>query len=268
MNTQNKLTGLVKGDFSEKSIKIYQAYYEHKKIRDFQTNDDLKPLIDLVGKWRYYIGIKEELSQEELYMNISFIRENFNELNIIDLDQAINLSLKGDLNVDVEHYQNFSPLYIAKILKAYKEYRCKIIYDIKEKINKIKNTPKEPTIDEKIAIAKKSLYSLYNQRNDKNFHDYGSVTFNFIKRNKLIVFSNELITESLNYAKNENNKDLANYAHTDALLDTNKNLSKAFEKKDFEIQTYSRNYIVKKWLNSFNDKSFDEFINKLDSKMI
>ena len=58
------------------------------------SNNDLKPLIDLVGKWRYFIGIKEELSKEELFMNINFIRENFNELKAkINRDKlGINLS--------------------------------------------------------------------------------------------------------------------------------------------------------------------------------
>ena len=74
---QNKSIGLVKGKFSDNKIKIYEAYRGLKRIRDFKSNDELKPLIDLVGKWRYYIGIKEELSQEELFMNVTFIRENF-----------------------------------------------------------------------------------------------------------------------------------------------------------------------------------------------
>ena len=72
MIKQNKSIGLIKSNFTDTKIKIYEAYRSLKRIRDFNTNDELKPLIDLVGKWRYYIGIKEELSQEELFMNITF----------------------------------------------------------------------------------------------------------------------------------------------------------------------------------------------------
>ena len=116
MTKQNKLIGLVKSKFNSNKLKIYQAYYSMNKIKDFKTNNDLKPLIELVGKWRYFIGIKEELSKEELFMNINFIRENFNELNLVDIDQAINLSIKGEFDIDIEHYQSFTPLYISKIL--------------------------------------------------------------------------------------------------------------------------------------------------------
>ena len=133
MTKQSKSIGLIKSNFSDNKIKIYEAYRGLKKIRDFKSNDDLKPLIDLVGKWRYYIGIKEELSQEELFMNLNFIRENFSELNLVDINQAIDLSIKGDLDVEVEHYQSFTPLYISRILKSYKEYRNKVIFAIREK---------------------------------------------------------------------------------------------------------------------------------------
>ena len=265
---QNKSIGLVKGKFTDNKIKIYEAYRSLKRIRDFNTNDELKPLIDLVGKWRYYIGIREELSQEELFMNITFIRENFNELNLVDINQAINLSLKGDLNIDAEHYQNFTPLYISKILKAYKEYRGKIIYDIRESISKIENKPKEPTIEEKVDITKSSLLSMYNSREDKRFHDYGGVTYDFIKRNKLMVFTKSLVAEAMDYGKKQTTKNARKSAYKDAVQGTTKNLTTAREKKESEIRTLARNYVVQKWLLEFDDKTFNEFLNKLTDKMI
>ena len=100
MIKQNNSIGLVKANYkklgiSVNKIQIFEANIKADRIKDFKNNNQLKPLIDLVGKWRYYIGIREDLSQEEMFMNINFIRENFNELNLIDINQAINLSLKG-----------------------------------------------------------------------------------------------------------------------------------------------------------------------------
>lgn len=265
---QNKSIGLVKANFTDNKIKIYEAYRSLKRIRDFNTNDELKPLIDLVGKWRYYIGIREELSQEELFMNITFIRENFNELNLVDINQAINLSLKGDLDIDAEHYQNFTPLYISKILKAYKEYRGKVIYDIRERINKIENQPKEPTIQEKVEIAKTSLQTMFSQRNDKRFHDYGGVTYDFIKRNQLLVFTKSLVAEAMEFGKKDAMKQTRKSAYKDAVLGSTNNLKNTREKKEAMIRTSARNYVVQKWLNSFDDESFNEFVQKLTDKMI
>lgn len=268
MIKQNKSIGLVKGKFSDNKIKIYEAYRGLKLIRDFKSNDELKPLIDLVGKWRYYIGIKEELSQEELFMNVTFIRENFSGLNLVDIDQAINLSLRGDLDVDVEHYQSFTPLYISKILNAYKKYRGKVICDIRDRIEKLENVPKEITIEERIKITKSSLQSMYDKRADKRFYDYGGVTYDFIKRNELFPLSKSLVEDAMNYGKKEQLKESRDALFKEALIGGNKNIKNAREKKEAMIRSYARTYVVKKWLNTFDDESFSKFLEKVDRGMI
>ena len=268
MTKQSKSIGLIKSDFSDNKIKIYEAYRGLKKIRDFTSNDELKPLIDLVGKWRYYIGIKEELSQEELFVNINFIREHFNELNLVDINQAIDLSIKGDLEIEAEHYQNFTPLYISKILNAYKVYRGKVIYAIRDKVNLIENTPKEPTLDEKVEITKSSLEAMYCNKEDKRFYDYGGVTYDFIKRNKLLVFSKSLVEEAMEYGKKEGVKGLRKSMYDDAIQGSNKNYTNAKQKKESEIRNYARTYVVKKWLNSFEEKQFDKFLKTITDKML
>ena len=94
---------------------------------------------DIKNNLKEFTLIDNKKSDIHFIITKKFIRENFNELNLVDIDQAINLSLKGDLEVDVEHYQNFTPLYISKILKAYKEYRGKVIFAIRERLNKLEN---------------------------------------------------------------------------------------------------------------------------------
>tara|TARA_B110000977_G_scaffold47091_1_gene63991 strand:+ start:710 stop:1546 length:837 start_codon:yes stop_codon:yes gene_type:complete len=268
LTKQSKSIGLIKSDFSDNKIKIYEAYRGLKKIRDFTSNDELKPLIDLIGKWRYYIGIKEELSQEELFVNLNFIRENFNELNLVDIKQAIDLSIKGDLEVEAEHYQNFTPLYISKILNAYKVYRGKVIYAIRDKVSKIENQPKEPTLNEKVEITKTSLESMFSNREDKRFYDYGGVTYDFIKRNSLLVFSKSLVEEAMEYGKRESVKEIRKSTYADVIQSSNKNYNSAKEKKDSVIRNSARNYVVQKWLNSFSEESFNKFLLTIDHNMI
>ena len=69
----NNSIGLIKGKFSDNKIKIYQAYYSLKRIKQFKSNDELKPLIDLIGKWRFFIGVKEELTQVKVSALLSFM---------------------------------------------------------------------------------------------------------------------------------------------------------------------------------------------------
>jgi len=265
---QSKSIGLIKSDFTDNKIKIYEASRGLKKIRDFQSNDELKPLIDLVGKWRYYIGIKEELSQEELFMNLNFIRENFSELNIVDINQAIDLSIKGDLDVEAEHYQSFTPLYISKILNSYKKYRNEVVFAIRKKINEIENVPKELSIDEKVEITKTSLISMYSNREDKRFYDYGGVTYDFIKRNSLLVFSKPLVAEAMAYGKKNSIKEIRKSTYADVIQKSNNNYKDAKEKRESIIRSSARNYVVKKWLNSFTQESFDKFLDTITHKMI
>lgn len=268
LTKQSKSIGLIKSNFSDNKIKIYEAYRGLKKIRDFKSNDDLKPLIDIVGKWRYYIGIKEELSQEELFMNLNFIRENFSELNLVDINQAIDLSIKGDLDVEVEHYQSFTPLYISRILKSYKEYRNKVIFAIREKVNKIESVPKELTLNEKVDITKTSLKSMYSNREDKRFYDYGGVTYDFIKRNNLLVFSKALVEEAMNFGKKNSIKEIRKSTYADVIQKSNKNYNNAKEKRESIIRNSARNYVVQKWLNSFTQETFNKFLETIDHKMI
>ena len=268
LTKQSKSIGLIKSNFSDNKIKIYEAYRGLKKIRDFKSNDDLKPLIDLVGKWRYYIGIKEELSQEELFMNLNFIRENFSELNLVDINQAIDLSIKGDLDVEVEHYQSFTPLYISRILKSYKEYRNKVIFAIREKVNKIESVPKELTLNEKVDITKTSLKSMFSNREDKRFYDYGGVTYDFIKRNNLLVFSKALVEEAMNFGKKNSIKEIRKSTYADVIQKSNKNYNNAKEKRESIIRNSARNYVVQKWLNSFTEETFNKFLETIDHKMI
>ena len=176
--------------------------------------------------------------------------------------------MKGDLNVDVEHYQSFTPLYISKILNAYKQYRGKIICDIRDRIEKLENVPKEPTLEERIELAKTSLQSMYNSRADKRFYDYGGVTYDFIKRNELLPLSKSLVEEAMKYGKKEQLKKSRNSAYKDALIGGHKNLNDAREKKEAMIRSYARTYVVQKWLNTFDDESFAKFLEKVDRNMI
>ena len=57
-------------------------------------------------------------------------------------------------------------------------------------------------------------------------------------------------------------------AYKDIVQGTTKNLTNAREKKESEIRTLARNYVVKKWLQTFDDNSFKQFLEKITDKMI
>ncbi len=264
-----KLTGLVRNNNSKSSVTIYDAYVNEKRIKEFKTNNELKPLIDLVGKWRFYVGIKEELTQDELLMNINFIRENFSDLNLFDIKEAIDLSLNGKLQVDVEHYQSFTPMYISRILTAYKKYRGNIIVKIRKELEAVElNKPKKFTNNEKLELTKDNLQVLYESKDSDSFYDYGSVAYNFIKKNKLVRFTKELVDEAMKFGKNNYTEMKRKSAYKDAVLDSENHLKNAREKQDAMIRNLARNYVVRKWLNGYKPKDWKHFLKNISIDMI
>jgi hypothetical protein len=241
-------------------VKIYDIFTNQPPIREISTNDELAPLIDVIGKWRFYLGIKEEPSKQEMIINTNFVRENFGALRIGDIHEAINLSVAGKLDCDNEAYNNFSPLYIGRILNAYNEYRNQIIGQVKRQIS-IQESKKasELTQDEKNELWRTSFISAWNiVKSGGFFEDYGHSWYDYIKKNKLVTNSKELTENALEYAKKrvseekpnaKSLRDFVNEVHTPRV-------------NEVEMKNrYARFYIVNYWLQ--NIQKGEEYVHQI-----
>lgn len=65
----------------------------------------------------------KNISREQLTTMIDFLKRNFQHYKIEDIKLAFEHGVKGDLDVKLEHYQNFNTLYISNVLQAYKRYK-------------------------------------------------------------------------------------------------------------------------------------------------
>lgn len=241
-------------------VKIYDIFTNQPPIREISTNDELAPLIDVIGKWRFYLGIKEEPSKQEMIINTNFVRENFGALRIGDIHEAINLSVAGKLDCDNEAYNNFSPLYIGRILNAYNEYRNQIIGQVKRQIT-IQESQKanELTQEEKSRLWRESFLSAWNIVHTGGFfEDYGHSWYEYIKKNKLVTNSQELTDKALEYAKKriseekpnaKSLRDFVNEVHTPRVDET--------EMK----KRYARFYVVNYWLQ--NIQKGEEYVHQI-----
>lgn len=241
-------------------MKIYDIFTNQPPIREISTNDELAPLIDVIGKWRFYLGIKEEPSKQEMIINTNFVRENFGALRIGDIHEAINLSVAGKLDCDNEAYNNFSPLYIGRILNAYNEYRNQIIGQVKRQIT-IQESKKanELTQEEKSRLWRESFLSAWNIVHTGGFfEDYGHSWYDYIKKNKLVTNSQELTDKALEYAKKriseekpnaKSLRDFVNEVHTPRVDET--------EMKN----RYARFYVVNYWLQ--NIQKGEEYVHQI-----
>ena len=241
-------------------VKIYDIFTNQPPIREISSNDELAPLIDVIGKWRFYLGIKEEPSKQEMIINTNFVRENFGALRIGDIHEAINLSVAGKLDCDNEAYNNFSPLYIGRILNSYNEYRNQIIGQVKRQIT-IQESQKanELTQEEKYRLWQESFLSAWNIVHAGGFfEDYGHSWYHYIKKNKLVTNSQELTDKALEYAKKriseekpnaKSLRDFVNEVHTPRVDET--------EMKN----RYARFYVVNYWLQ--NIQKGEEYVHQI-----
>lgn len=234
---------------NKSQVKIYDIFTNQPPIREISTNDELAPLIDVIGKWRFYLGIKEEPSKQEMIINTNFVRENFGALRIGDIHEAINLSVAGKLDCDNEAYNNFSPLYIGRILNAYNEYRNQIIGQVKRQIS-IQESKKasELSQDEKNQLWKTSFLSAWNiVKSGGFFEDYGHSWYDYIKKNKLVTNSKELTENALEYAKK---RILEEKPNAKSLRDfVNEVYTPRVDENEMKNR-YARFFVVNFWLQS------------------
>ena len=180
---------------SDTEKELYLAQYE-KKIAHFQTNDEVNNLLKVVTTWRIYLGIREEASKEENVLNVNFIRENYKNFTLADIELAYKYALTGKLEVDAEVYGKFSPLYISKILNAYGFYCEKMMTEIlkrkREHESRMRQLPVHESYEERVDNRKKSIVWYYHQLRSsyKYVGDYGSVVWTFLTRNNILNAQN------------------------------------------------------------------------------
>lgn len=241
---------------SNESERPYVFAHYHKG-----TGDNYEQGVILaLTKWRLMLGVKEKPSQEELKMNLAFIQQNYKELTVRDIVLAMNKSLTGELGVDANLYdKGFSPIYISRILNAYKVRLTEIVNEVihrqKQEEQKQKNTDKPLTKAEAIQQHKDLLRWFFahciNNAASKFIIDLDSGVWNFLCRR------GEISNDGLH---SERASKFADEMYTN---DSNTKLffklTAQQRKEDMSEmrQSYGRHYIIHTWVN-LNFSSEDE----------
>jgi hypothetical protein len=109
---------------------------------------DVEPLKQALRYAMVLVGIKAHNvpNDREKSVLLQFIVNNYGGHTPTEIRLAFDLAIAGDLDVeDVKCYENFSPLYFASIMNAYRKWA-------RPKHGEIKPVEKELTNDEKLAI--------------------------------------------------------------------------------------------------------------------
>ena len=212
-----------------------------------QNLKDMSPLVDVVSKWRLYIGIpKSEDLGAELALVTEFIYSNYGFLTLSEIELAYNLSITRKLD-DVEFYGSFSPLYVGKVLQSYLYYRKITMADAirkKEKFDQQELEKKnKPTPEEEAKLTKEIVADFYKKsRETGEVDDPFNICYNLFRKAKFLKVSQDDIDEATLYGekKYQENRKSPNL------------FAKFQDNKELEVKRHARNYLVLKYFDTIS----------------
>jgi hypothetical protein len=112
-------------------------------------------------------------------MLIDYINRYYKNLTLEELKLAFELGVAGQLQVDMNHYQNFSSLYFSSVINAYIEYRKRIVAQLNKEREEREAIPPKLSQEETYEINKKFDYN-YILKVYQKFCKDGSVDFGHV----------------------------------------------------------------------------------------
>lgn len=252
---------------TSKEINIYNAYLNEKKLKDFSSKEDLMLMNSLIVRWATYVGV-DTPEASQLNMLSNFIKEHFSSFNAYDIKECIGMLASQTLETDAEHYGKISPIYVSKVLKSYQEHKNNVVFKVRGSIDKLKEAEVKPMPnEERIANFKKLLTIAKNENfQGLTYIDAGDTIYNFVRFNKLISLTQELIDEAMEYG-NKMYIQQRKKKVTETVIKNNNFKTVAdmkFEKEDI-VKKYARQFTVNKFLFQLD---LDELLYKINIEML
>lgn len=254
---QQTSVGIIKSlpNTSSKDLELYNAYQTGKKLKDYSSKEDLLLINSLILRWAQYVGIKQpEASDVNLIAN--FIKENHQNFNSFDIQECINLLVNQKLNTDAEHYGSLSVIYVSKVLKAYQVHRGEVLFKVREQIRKVEESKVvPPTSKERIDNFKQNLLNAKEEVSEgKIYFDTGEIIYGFIKHNKLVQMTKDLINEAMQYGESVFHKK----AKSQALKDVINNVTFSKLVKEDIVRRHAREHVANEWLKQADIQSVNK----------
>lgn len=248
---------------------VVLAAYD-KQLSNYSTAEDITKLIGMVTKWRIMLGLSKEMSEEELKINVQFIKTNYQKFTLKDIDIAINWSLQGKLGVNVEPYGTFSPLYISRILNAYGAKAEDMINDImqRRKMEARLQAAEKIVLTYEETITQRRNYVVWFidkiKTENKYLGDFDNIMWDFVTKYNLIKVDEKWTEQASEFADGEilrENMDEGYAKFYDKLQFNDKKIEM---KKRREM--YGRYYLLKKFCQTITNP--EEWISGYEDKML
>lgn len=177
--TLTNLEQLTLNKFNPEEQKIILASKNGKRFKDLD-NEEKKELAKLFVRLSYFVGIKEPLSIESLKLLVKFVIQEYPMFKSDELEQAFFFACSGKLG-DFEHFQNFSPIYVGKVINAYNSYTSPLKIKFQRvqevEVRELERSKQNETYDA-LAGATKCLIAEYENYLKTQKYDSDNDNFN------------------------------------------------------------------------------------------
>jgi hypothetical protein len=129
--------------------------FRNSRITTSIKETSMALFIDELLKGMSMLGMKGDKlpTQPEMVNMYKSVLEEYPNLKIGELSLAFSLAAKGKLDMEAETYQNFSMLYLHRILRSFARYGMQKLSEMKPKQEESKWQPREVLDDEKVALS-------------------------------------------------------------------------------------------------------------------
>lgn len=168
------------------SVQFLKSNLANKKIKERQTEPDIKSLIGVMfAKIGALSGIKNEIDSMIAQDILKMIFNTYGNLTIEEIYKAFELERYGSFEDKTPHFQMIDADYVAKILKKYIQWK----HNIKIQHNISSDTLKLEAItdSQKEDIVKDGINHFYQQyKTDKKIEDPSEYVFDFLVQKGII----------------------------------------------------------------------------------
>ena len=258
--SQYKGQNLLIGDWikNESDLLIVQTFSE-KRIADF-NKEDMKGLVEIMGKWRFLLGVQSESSDTELVYICQFIYDEFKKFTLSDIRMAMNWAISGKIDMTFVSQKTLSAAYVSKAIQAYEDEKRAIIkrisYD-KESYerNKQRDEPLKVTPEEQANTFLTILLDAYKKYKESGiFYDLGDFIYNWMKNNKIANITKEVVNDAMIYGETRFREFKEEQKH-EAGMRRIKIMNAGND--DFHKKKFAREYIIRKF---FDKVEFDQLV--------
>jgi hypothetical protein len=181
-----------------------------KRIRHY-SNNDMAKLMELMGEWRFLLGVSSQASDRELIMMTKYVSESYPQLTYTDIRTTMMMAMQGKLDIAFTPMINFSAKYVSDCINDYCSHKSRFINEALHKQDKkdakAENKPKNYTPEERMNIFASILTVAYNMAHNLNeVMDFENRIYKWLRHTKQIKMSQDDINEAIKYGESKYRK--------------------------------------------------------------